>query len=117
MFCANEPAARVRPRPVETSAIFSPSVGSQVPSEPMTRPSPTTEKPATLATNPLAYSKPWFTITDVAMLVCSLPISWKVAGGVPPSVCPGVKASPTVAPPRRSVNRSTDTSRAKSDAT
>src|SRR5262245_32715007 len=61
--CANEPEALVSPRPVETSAIFSPSVGSQVPRPPTTRPSPTTLKPATLATKPLEYSKQGLTIT------------------------------------------------------
>src|SRR5262249_35541019 len=77
---ANEPEALVSPRPVETSAIFAPSVGSQVPSAPTTRPSPTTLNPATLALKPLEYSKLGLTITEVAMLLCWLPTSVDVAG-------------------------------------
>ena len=115
--CAKEPDDLVSPSPVETSAILSPSVGSQVPSPPTTRPSPFTVKPATLATKPLEYSKPGLTITEVAMLVSSLPSSVKLAGGDPPSVWPGVNACPTVEPAASCVNTSTATSRAKSDST
>jgi hypothetical protein len=116
-LCEIEPESVVKPRPVEMSPSREPSVGRVPPSEPSTRPSPSTFQPGTLAASPASVSKPVFRMSPVFLDTSARPSIVKATGGDPPSVSPGVNASPVVMPARSFVNRSRPRALAKLDCT